>query len=106
LTNDMKPAVGEKLYLRIKAKTTPQLALRENYSLYPGVANSAAVNSNDGKGKPSDKSLANIITYTVQSKDTIHKVSQKYNVRIEDIVKWNQLSSNQLKKGQQLKIYK
>lgn len=107
LTVNMKPAVGEKLYLRSKAQTAPQLALKDNYSLYQGVSGSLAANNN-GNGATDAKTLTGVlsITYTVQPKETIYAISKKYNVSIDDIVKWNQLSSNDLKMGQQLKIYK
>ncbi len=105
LKTNMKPAIGEKLYLRTKAGIVPQLVLKENYSLYTGITGST-MNITSGNIHPTEKTLPGIITYTVQPKETIYAISQKYNVSINDIVKWNQLSSNDLKMGQQLKIYK
>lgn len=44
-------------------------------------------------------------TYRVRSGDYLGKVARKYNVRVSDIKKWNGLRSNNLRVGQQLKIF-
>ncbi|MBK5273301.1 MAG: LysM peptidoglycan-binding domain-containing protein, partial [Bacteroidia bacterium] len=107
LSRKMKPAVGESLYLRTKAAIAPQLALKENYSLYPGNTESVALNSNSGGTNATDQTNHVPVTYyTVQNQETIYAISQKYIVSVDDIVKWNELISNDLKAGQQLKIYK
>jgi LysM repeat protein len=49
---------------------------------------------------------AKIIVHTVRPKETIYSISRKHDVRIDDLLEWNQLSSHTLKTGQQLKIYK
>jgi len=43
-------------------------------------------------------------THTVQSGDTLWKISQKNNVALADIVKWNQLSSETIYPGQVLHV--
>jgi LysM repeat protein len=103
LKPDMKPAIGEQLNLRWKATNMPKLALKENYSLYSSPAGSIAMNT---YATENAKSQATAIYYTVRPKETIYAISKKYNVNIDDIVEWNQLSSYELKKGQRLKIYK
>ena len=95
LNNDSKPAIGEKLFLRTKAAAMPAMALKETYSWYSPPSASRAINSPAGT-----------LHITVQPKESIYSISKKYNVRIEDIVKWNQLSGYDLKTGQSLKIYK
>ena len=45
-------------------------------------------------------------TCTVQPKETIYSIAKRYNVKIDEIVKWNQLDGYELKMGQQLKINK
>lgn len=44
-------------------------------------------------------------TYRVRSGDYLGKVARKYGVRVSDIKKWNGLRSNNLRVGQNLKIY-
>jgi len=108
LKSDMKPAIGEQLNLRTKASAMPKLALKENYSIYDNGSKIETMNTyavaNPKKEVLSDE--RNAIIYTVQPKETIYAISKKYDVNIEDIVKWNQLGSYDLKMGQQLKIYK
>ncbi|MBS1919268.1 MAG: LysM peptidoglycan-binding domain-containing protein [Bacteroidetes bacterium] len=115
LLNDMQPAVGELLYLRSKAPARPKLALKENYSLTDMHA-TAAVNSNvvftsnpptvSENNDQLDKQVTSTIVYTVQPKETIWAIAQKYKVSIDELVKWNQLDGQALKAGQHIKIYK
>jgi len=42
----------------------------------------------------------------VQNKETLYSISKKYGVDVEQIQKWNKLDSLNLKKGQELIIYK
>jgi len=102
---NMKPAIGEKLSLRTKAAMAPRLALNENLNLIPDIEGSLARNAKNENGQSGGVSGEALI-YTVQAKETIFAISQKHNVNIDDIVKWNQLSNYDLKIGQQLKIYK
>lgn len=44
------------------------------------------------------------LVHTVKEKETVYAISKKYGVTIEDILKWNELESTNLRKGQQLKI--
>jgi flagellum-specific peptidoglycan hydrolase FlgJ len=95
LSNGMRPAIGEKLYLRIKASQAPRLMLKENYSLAnitPPVVKTITTD--------------HFIICTVLPKETIYAIAKKYNVKIDDIVKWNQLAGYDLRMGQELKIYK
>jgi LysM repeat protein len=115
LSNGMQPAIGEQLYLRTKTSAKPKLVLKDNYSInsIPGTLamSSNPVNSGNTTEIPknsseTNKETANFILYTVQSKETIWAIAQKNKVKTEDIVKWNQLQSHDLKAGQQIKIYK
>ena len=85
----MKPAIGDKLFLRQKADAMPSLDLPENYTLYK---------------KP--VAAPSFIQHTVKPKETIYSVARAYDVRVDDIVRWNDLRVLQLKTGQSLKIYK
>jgi len=51
-------------------------------------------------------SPAKKITYTVQPKESLYGISKKYGVTVDDIKKWNNLTSDNLQIGQQLIISK
>lgn len=46
-----------------------------------------------------------MLTHTVASGETLFRLSQRYNVSIEDIKKWNNLRDNTIRVGQRLTIY-
>jgi hypothetical protein len=87
LKENMQPATGERLYLRAHADVPPRLEEGKKMAA-----------SSTGK--------LNLQTCTVQPKETIYSIAKKYNVKIDDIVAWNELQGYNLKTGQQLKIYK
>ncbi len=108
LNSGMNPAIGEQLYLHKKAPAMPRLAVKENYSLYAGQIKMNTTSTENTKQGIVYGTLpqTNVISYTVQPKETIYFISKKYNVKIDDIVKWNQLNGYDLMTGQKLKIYK
>ena len=115
LATGMQPAIGEQLYLKTKAPSRPKLALKENYSLsvIPGVnssesypGNVADLESSHGRNISNERQGSEAIVYTVQPKETIWAIAQKYKVSIGELVKWNKLQGNDLKAGQQVKIFK
>ena len=108
LNSGMNPAIGEQLYLRKKAPAMPRLAVKENYSFYAGQIKMNTTSTENTKQGIVYGTLpqTNVISYTVQPKETIYFISKKYNVKIDDIVKWNQLNGYDLMTGQKLKIYK
>ena len=115
LQPDQEPAVGEQLSLRTKSGAKPRLALKTNYSIDDAM-NTVATNSYNTNSTTAIKNFqttsqpvketANFITYTVQPKETIWAIAQKFKVKVDDLVKWNQLNGNDVKAGQQLKINK
>jgi LysM repeat protein len=46
------------------------------------------------------------MVHVVESKETLYSISKKYTVTTEDLLKWNNLHSSDLKIGQQLRINK
>jgi len=54
----------------------------------------------------SQTSNRSMVAHKVAPKETIYSIAHRYNVKIDDIVKWNNLAGYDLKTGQQLKIYK
>ena len=53
---------------------------------------------------PETSENTNIITYTVQSGDTLYKIADRYNTTVSDIMKLNRLTSNLLSIGQKIII--
>jgi hypothetical protein len=49
---------------------------------------------------------ATYVMHTVQPKETVYAISKKYGVTIDAILQWNNLTSTELKAGQQLRINK
>jgi LysM repeat protein len=94
----MQPKVGEKLFLQNDAPAIPAL-VTDNPSPAPAYTkSSAAPVMFTQENKP--------IFHKVQSKETLYAISRKYDVTVEDIIKWNELQSNDLRTGQQLRINK
>jgi LysM repeat protein len=99
LNQSQQPAIGEKLYLKSKAPSMPRLA---------GLGAPEKPESENGSiaGISSNYSESSFIIHAVQGKESLSAIARKYNVSVEDIMNWNSLSGNDLKIGQQLKIYK
>ena len=97
LKEDMRPQVGEKLYLHEQAPAMPKLAglIKESFST-PIVLEDAS----------SDAAKDNYVIHVVQPKETVYAIAKKYSVTIEDVMKWNDLQTIDLKTGQQLRISK
>ena len=93
----MQPMAGEKLYLQNDAPAMPQL-ITDNPKPAPSysktTARVVAIPEN------------NFVFHKVQSKETLYAISRKYDCSVEEIIKWNELQSNDLKTGQQLRINK
>ncbi len=103
LKETMDPAVGEKLYLRTKAPSMPLLAKRPGKTtqqMQNDLAIAKPVIKNPNPGFASE-----YITHTVQPKEGLFTIAKKYDVSVSDLASWNQLQGNDLKIGQQLKIY-
>jgi LysM repeat protein len=93
LRADMRPMAGERLFLQTKAPGMPRLAMEEKTlpSILPAQAN-----------QHSDA----FIVHIVQPKETVFGIARKYDVAMEDVRKWNDLSTTELKTGQPLRINK
>ena len=105
LQNRMQPAIGQQLYLRTKAPGRPELAKNESIQDERTFAKNDKAMVTTGQLQ-TQTITKEAIAYTVQPKETIYSISKKYNVKIDDLVQWNQLNSFDLKTGQQLRIYK
>jgi LysM repeat protein len=92
LAAHQKPAAGEKVYLQNEAPQKPLLA--ETLTIPTVVA----------KGEPVVK--LDKIRHVVQPKETLYGIARYYNTTVDKIKEWNNLGNDQLKKGQELVIYK
>jgi len=101
LSYNSKPAIGEKLNLLTKAAAQPKLALNENVNL-----GFAKINNEQQTVVVSAEGKTGTLEHVVAQKETIYSIARRYDVKIEDIVKWNSLQGYDLKTGQQLKIIK
>ena len=95
LANGMQPAIGEKLYLRTMSPSRPALlsATRPQSQATSSIA-------------PAPQKTEEYTTHIVKTKETLYAISRKYNVPVEKLKEWNKLESYDLKKGQELIIYK
>jgi LysM repeat protein len=84
-----EPATGEKLYLQTEAPSMPRLA-------GTGFSTTATAIISEGA----------FVLHVVQPKETLYAITKKYSVTQEDILKWNNLLSPDLRTGQQLRINK
>ena len=93
LKEGMEPAAGEKLYLQATAPAMPKLA--------------GQVGNNDNRMKVStvEKEEKSIV-HTVLPKETVYAIAKKYAVAVDDVMKWNEMQTIDLKTGQKLRINK
>ncbi|MGE5315406.1 MAG: LysM peptidoglycan-binding domain-containing protein [Acidobacteriota bacterium] len=56
------------------------------------------------KSSKKGKAKQQYVTYSVKRGDTLERISKKFDVAINEIKKWNDLSSNKIKPGDKIKI--
>jgi LysM repeat protein len=61
-------------------------------------------NTSSGKAEPGTVRLATLTTYTVRSRDTLASVARRFGVSVRVLKDYNQLTSDRLRLGQQLRI--
>jgi LysM repeat protein len=91
LKEGMQPQAGEKLYLQSNAMVMPKVIGEQ-------------VSSVQYAAKQRETETESYTLHTVQTKETLFAISKRYNVSIEELMKWNKLESAELKTGQQLRI--
>lgn len=94
LTADDFLVEGTKVYL----KTPPLL---KQYASASGPSQPVLLKTED---QPA--SAVGTVTHTVQPKESLYGISKKYDVTVDDLKKWNNLTSDNLHIGQQLIISK
>ncbi len=68
------------------------------------IPGKSAGNTAGNKTETVVKQPSNSETYTVEAGETLYALSKKFNVSVDDIMKWNNLTSTSLSEGQQLII--
>lgn len=96
----MQPVKGEKLYLQSKAPSMPKLADTD-------ASRPAQNELSDAMQRPVPvNNESETIMHTVQPKETVYAIAKKYSVAVNDVMKWNEMETNDLKTGQQIRINK
>ena len=93
LKDGMQPATGEKLYLRATAPAMPKLAGQGG-------------NNNNRMNVSTVEKEEKSIVHTVLPKETVYAIAKKYAVAVDDVMKWNEMQTIDLKTGQKLRINK
>ena len=86
-----------------------QLAMLAQYNNLPQqevVKKGTVINLRPGLAATLPQAAAVQKMHEVQPREGLYSIAKKYNVSVEDIKQWNQLSSNDLQMGQQLIIAK
>jgi LysM repeat protein len=90
-----KVAVGEKLYLKGKAPAMPRLA-----------NDRAQITTVTDESSYTAKVDMPAVIHVVQPKETVFSIARKYEVGVDDVKKWNEMDTTDLKIGQQIRIHK
>lgn len=100
LLANQRPAIGEKIYLQSEAPVRPKVS--EPIVKEPVLDLAPELNE-----PPSSQQLkGSRITHVVQIKETLYSIAKYYKTTIENIKAWNRLGSDDIKRGQELVIYK
>ena len=100
LTYGVQVEAGEKLYLAASAPNMPKLASQKP------VVSKAVYKPTQLLQESSFTANENHMLHEVQPKETMYSIAKKYEVSVDEIKSWNELTSNELKIGQQLRINK
>jgi LysM repeat protein len=98
----MEPAVGEKIYLKEKAPSRPQLAGAVAAQAGPTAAQVNTIS----QPEPISTSRQVRTRHIVRHHETLSGISKKYGVSVNQIRAWNNLKGASIKAGQELIIYK
>lgn len=100
LKEGMIPAPGERIYLRSKAPAVPKLLNESLAGNHYSYKEASTVNI---KSKTSTVSSRNII-HNVKPKEGLYAIGRQYGVTVNELLEWNNLKSEALQVGQQIKI--
>ncbi|MFN5334728.1 MAG: glucosaminidase domain-containing protein [Bacteroidota bacterium] len=89
ISKDQKPVVGQKLYLQSEAPVK-------------SVADISMIEVGAHVGFVDAKSDDEYEVHVVQPKQTLYALSKQYNVSIQELMQWNNLSDSDIKEGMEL----
>lgn len=92
-----------KQWNRLKRET---IHVGQKLKIYRSGAPMAQVKSGSSKSGSGGGSQGSVKTHTVKKGETLSSISRKYGCTVNDLKKWNNLKSNNVKVGQKLKIKK
>ena len=101
LEKGMEPAPGERIYLRSKAPAQPKLlgATLTKYNYQDDNNNFKQNDENDATGKK-----VKTLIHNVKPKEGLYAIGRQYGVSVNELLEWNNLKSDALQVGQQIKI--
>ena len=101
LEKGMEPAPGERIYLRSKAPEQPKLmsGTLTRYSYQNNNKNFQKTDDEYANGK-NEKALI----HKVKPKEGLYAIGRQYGVSVNELLEWNNLKSDALQVGQQIKI--
>ncbi len=101
LEKGMEPAPGERIYLRSKAPAQPKLmsGTLTRYSYQDNNKNFQQMDDEYANGK-NEKTLI----HKVKPKEGLYAIGRQYGVSVNELLEWNNLKSDALQVGQQIKI--
>lgn len=102
---DFIPAYSNKYIIKVPATRKDLVAAHRDslYALFPNQSNESEFVLN---ADPMAKSKVIYKTHVVKRGESLGRISNKYNVSVADIKKWNKLKRNTVMAGQRLKIKK
>ncbi len=99
LTPTAKVQAGEKLYLKTQAPSIPKLAqLKKTIKAVFSTKADVPVKE--------EKEESKMIVHVVRPKETVYSIARQYEVGVDDVKKWNDLESTDIRIGQQIRINK
>ncbi|TVP46141.1 MAG: LysM peptidoglycan-binding domain-containing protein [Mongoliibacter sp.] len=98
-TAKTSPPPMEKPKEEIKAEVKKETPAPQTASPSQPAPAASKATPNTSKALPGDW-----ITHTVEQGETLFSIAKKYEARIDDVISWNALSSNNLAAGQKLKV--
>ncbi|HZH66390.1 MAG TPA: glucosaminidase domain-containing protein [Flavisolibacter sp.] len=96
LTPGVQVEAGEKLYLQETAPGMPKLALQKPVFMKAVYKTPETVMDAEAE--------EGYLLHVVQPKETVYSIAKKYEAGIDDVRKWNELTTNDLRIGQQVRI--
>lgn len=101
LTAGAQVQIGETLYLQSAAPSMPKLVNGQKANI------NARANERPRQTEANEESASPaVVFHVVQPKETLYSIAKKYEVGVEDLQRWNELGTSDLRIGQQIKITK